>query len=56
MAKSQPLNGCTDNVKCSEEEHQRNRRTEFRLVKDGEERKSKERSDYIVDPCKKCPF
>ena len=53
---SQPLNGCTDNVKCSEEEHQRNRRTEFRLVKDGEERKSKERSDYIVDPCKKCPF
>ncbi len=26
------LNKCTDNVKCNEEEHQRNRRTEFQVV------------------------
>ncbi len=27
-----PVNGCTDGVHCSESEHQKNRRTEFKLV------------------------
>ncbi len=27
-----PVNGCVDGVKCSEEEHQQNRRTEFRIL------------------------
>jgi len=30
---SQLLNGCSDGVKCSEEDHQRNRRSEFIIVK-----------------------
>jgi len=30
---SQPLNRCSNGVKCSEEEHQRNRRSEFIVVK-----------------------
>ncbi len=30
---SKLVNKCKDNVKCSEEEHQQNRRTEFRIVK-----------------------
>lgn len=29
---SQPVNGCIDGVDCSEEEHQLNRRTEFRVL------------------------
>jgi hypothetical protein len=29
---TQPRNACTDGVACSEYEHQRNRRTEFRVV------------------------
>ena len=52
----QPLNGCTNDVKCSEQEHQRNRRTEFRIIGEGIDEKSAERSDFIVDPCTKCPF
>ena len=27
-----PVNGCVDGVKCSEEEHQQNRRTEFKIL------------------------
>ncbi len=34
--KTHLVNGCTDHVKCSEEEHQLNRRTEFRAIGDGE--------------------
>ncbi len=54
----QTLNGCTDNVQCTEEEHQRNRRTEFRVIDnvEGIDTKSIERFDMIVDPCLKCPF
>ena len=54
---TQPRNGCTDGVQCSEYEHQRNRRTEFRVIggKIGD-LKSLERFDMQVDPCKVCPF
>jgi outer membrane protein OmpA-like peptidoglycan-associated protein len=30
------VNGCADNVNCTEEEHQLNRRTEFRVIEGGE--------------------
>lgn len=54
----QVLNGCTDNVQCTEEEHQRNRRTEFRVIDNdtGIDQKSIERFDMLIDPCLKCPF
>ena len=29
LGESQPINKCNDNTECSEEEHQKNRRTEF---------------------------
>jgi len=29
---SQPVNGCVDGVECSEEQHQLNRRTEFKII------------------------
>ncbi len=29
---TKPVNGCTNNVKCTEEEHQKNRRTTFRVT------------------------
>ena len=29
---SRPVNGCVDGVKCSEEQHQLNRRTEFKII------------------------
>ncbi|MDB5226192.1 MAG: flagellar motor protein MotB [Bacteroidota bacterium] len=53
---SKPRNGCTDNVPCTEYEHQRNRRTEFRVVGGDMDIKSLERFDMQVDPCKVCPF
>ena len=34
--KTHLVNGCTDNVKCTEEQHQLNRRTEFRVIGGGE--------------------
>nr|MBP6620113.1 OmpA family protein [Leadbetterella sp.] len=30
---SEPLNACSDGVQCTEAEHQRNRRTEFKILK-----------------------
>ncbi len=53
---SKPRNRCVDGVVCSEKEHQRNRRTEFRVVGGDFELKSLERFDVEVDPCKNCPF
>ncbi len=53
---TQTVNGCVDNVPCSEEEHQRNRRTEFRVIGNGIDQRSIERVDIIVDPCTDCPF
>jgi outer membrane protein OmpA-like peptidoglycan-associated protein len=32
MGESQLVNNCTDGVICTEAEHQRNRRTEFRVI------------------------
>ena len=51
-----PRNGCSDGVPCSEYEHQRNRRTEFRVIGGNINLKSLERFDMQVDPCKVCPF
>lgn len=53
---TQPVNGCVDGVTCTEYEHQRNRRTEFRVIGNNIDLKSLERLDMEVDPCKNCPF
>jgi len=53
---SKPRNGCVDGVQCNEYEHQRNRRTEFRIIGGKIDVKSLERIDMKVDPCKVCPF
>ncbi len=50
------LNGCIDGVKCTEFEHQRNRRTEFKIIGGTINIKSLERLDMNVDPCNNCPF
>lgn len=53
---TQPRNNCTDDVPCTEFEHQRNRRTEFRVIGGDYDIKSLQRFDMQVDPCKVCPF
>ncbi|QQR98723.1 MAG: OmpA family protein [Sphingobacteriales bacterium] len=53
---SSPRNQCTDNVICTEYEHQRNRRTEFKIVGGEYDIRSLERFDMKIDPCAKCPF
>lgn len=55
---TQLTNECADNVQCSEDKHQRNRRTEFRVIDNvkGIDEKSLERFDMIIDPCLDCPF
>ncbi|HPW85659.1 MAG TPA: OmpA family protein [Chitinophagales bacterium] len=53
---TKPRNNCTDNVECTEFEHQRNRRTEFSVIGGSINLKSLERFDMEVDPCKSCPF
>lgn len=55
---NQPVNKCVDGVKCSEEEHQLNRRTEFQVVNPDGSTKigSDARDDIKTDPCKNCPF
>jgi len=53
---TKPRNTCVDGVQCSEYEHQRNRRTEFRIIGGKIDIKSLERMDMHVDPCKVCPF
>ena len=53
---TQPRNNCTDGVPCTEFEHQRNRRTEFRVIGGDYDIKSLQRFDMQVDPCKVCPF
>lgn len=53
---TQLRNNCTDNVFCSEYDHQRNRRTEFRVIGGKINLKSLERFNFDVDPCLKCPF
>ncbi len=56
------VNNCSNNVPCSEQEHQLNRRTEFRVIGclscyDKPETKiSQPKSNPRVDPCEGCPF
>jgi outer membrane protein OmpA-like peptidoglycan-associated protein len=52
------VNNCADNVKCTEVEHQLNRRTEFQVINaDGSTKiKSDSRTDISIDPCLDCPF
>jgi outer membrane protein OmpA-like peptidoglycan-associated protein/tetratricopeptide (TPR) repeat protein len=49
-------NKCADNIQCSEDDHQHNRRTEFRVIGTKVDQKSIERFDVQIDPCTKCPF
>lgn len=53
---TKPVNGCTDGVICTEYEHQRNRRTEFKVIGGKFDISSLQRFDMQVDPCKQCPF
>jgi outer membrane protein OmpA-like peptidoglycan-associated protein len=53
---TKPVNGCTDGVVCTEYEHQRNRRTEFKVIGGKFDISSLQRFDMQVDPCKQCPF
>jgi outer membrane protein OmpA-like peptidoglycan-associated protein len=57
---TQPTNDCENEVKCDEEDHQRNRRTEFRVIGtiDGEDfvKSSKKPEVIKIDECKNCPF
>ena len=43
---TRPVNGCTDGVPCTEYEHQRNRRTTFRVIGKNIDLKSLERFRY----------
>ena len=53
---TKPVNYCVNNVKCSEEDHQRNRRTEFRVLNAGQVVASQVKKEIKVNPCKNCPF
>jgi peptidoglycan-associated lipoprotein len=59
---NQNTNECADEVPCTEEQHQRNRRTEFRIVGllDGsmfdDPIESQEPRYVKTDPCVGCPF
>ena len=57
---TEPVNECIDEIQCDEEQHQRNRRTEFRVVGtlDGKtfEKVSQVPKVINVDPCESCPF
>ncbi|MBK6275819.1 MAG: OmpA family protein [Saprospirales bacterium] len=56
FGESKLRNDCSNDVKCSEYEHQRNRRTEFRIISGKVDVISLERLDMQVDPCTICPF
>jgi outer membrane protein OmpA-like peptidoglycan-associated protein/tetratricopeptide (TPR) repeat protein len=56
-----PSNDCVNEVQCSEEDHQRNRRTEFRVIGTVDGKKfvaSSKKPQEIrkVDKCTNCPF
>ena len=57
---TQPTNDCINEIQCDEEDHQRNRRTEFRVVGtiDGKEfdLSSQKPTQIKIDECKSCPF
>ncbi len=52
------VNNCVDYTPCSEEEHQLNRRTEFRVIGYLGDREliSQPKANPKVDPCHNCPF
>jgi outer membrane protein OmpA-like peptidoglycan-associated protein len=53
------VNNCKNNVPCSEQEHQMNRRTEFRIVGcvgESNVKLSQPNENPRVDACKGCPF
>ena len=52
------INQCSNGVKCSEAEHQLNRRTEFQVINaDGSTKiASDSRTDITINPCTDCPF
>jgi len=56
------VNDCTNNVPCSERQHQMNRRTEFKVIgcmdciDPAKTAISKENPNVQVDECKSCPF
>ena len=55
------VNDCANNVPCSEQEHQLNRRTEFRVIGclscyDKEAKLSQPKNNPRLDPCEGCPF
>ncbi len=53
-------NNCKNNIRCSEEEHQMNRRTEFRVLGckgcEKETQRSRPNLNAKVDKCQGCPF
>lgn len=56
---SEPVNDCLNTIRCSEESHQLNRRTEFRVINcEGklEFKYSKPKENPEVDPCPNCSF
>jgi len=58
LGETQLVNNCGDGVKCSELEHQLNRRTEFKLISKTiniNEINSSGKTQPRVDPCTNCP-
>jgi outer membrane protein OmpA-like peptidoglycan-associated protein len=53
---TKPVNNCLNNIQCSEEEHQKNRRTEFKVLNAGQVTTSSPKKEIKVDPCLNCPF
>ena len=55
-------NRCKNTIPCTEQEHQMNRRTEFRVlgckgcIDDAQKKLSKPNANTKVDKCNNCPF
>jgi outer membrane protein OmpA-like peptidoglycan-associated protein len=56
FGESKPVNNCINDVACTEEEHQYNRRTEFRVLNAGAVLESKENKDITISKCTDCEF
>ncbi len=53
---TQPINDCSDTKPCTEEQHQLNRRTEFRVIGKSTVNSSKTEEKPKTAPCVGCPF
>jgi outer membrane protein OmpA-like peptidoglycan-associated protein len=53
---NKPINSCGNDVKCTEEEHQMNRRTEFRVLNSGKIIESVINQNIKIDRCTDCEF